>query len=195
MIVRSVTTLVLAGALATAAVATRAGEDVTALLERARQAIAADDWQAAFAALEPAYLEAFARMPLTIRNATFVTEEPASFGSYEPRPDSVFRPGEPLLVYLEPLGYAFRNADDGTVVYGFAADVAVLSADGQVLGGQRDFGNWEFRARTPNTASFVFLRLELEGLPAGDYQLAVRVRDGGSDEADEVILPFTIAGG
>ncbi len=196
MIVRSMGGLLLAGALALAAMPARAGEEeVAALLERAGKAVAAGDWREAFAALEPAYLETFARMPLAIRKATFVAEEPASFGSYEPRPDHTFRPGEPLLVYLEPVGYAFRDAGDGTVVYGFAADVAILSADGEVLGGQRDFGRWEFRARTPNTASFVFLRLELEGLPVGDYRLAVRVRDAGSDEADEVLLPFTVAGG
>lgn len=184
----------LATSLLIGATAARAQEDIPALLQRAERAAAAEDWTTAFTALEAASLEVFARMPLTVRNVTFVTAEPKGYGAYEPRPDSVFRPGEPLLVYLEPLGYAFERAEDGTLSYGFAADVAILSADGRVLGGQRDFGKWQFRTRSPATASFVSLRLDLEGLPAGDYQLAVRIRDAGSDETAEAMLPFTVRG-
>ncbi len=173
----------------------RAEEDIGTLLERARAAVAAADWGAAFEALEPAYLAVFEKMPLAVRHATFVAAEPESYGSYEPRGSDAFAPGEPLLVYLEPVGYDFRRREDGTFVYGFAADVAILDADGRLLGGQRDFGRWRFHSRRPNAAAFLSLRLEVGGLPEGRYRLAIRVRDGISQDSAEVVLPFEVQAG
>src|SRR4029079_5750889 len=50
--------------------------------------------------------------PLGFRRILFVTEAPGGFAIYDPRPNNVFKPGEPLIVYTEPIGIAWQQNGD-----------------------------------------------------------------------------------
>jgi len=52
---------------------------------------------------EEAKLEAmWEKTPLTVHRAVFAKEDPAGFGMYAERDTHVFKPGEPILIYVEP---------------------------------------------------------------------------------------------
>src|SRR5512133_632874 len=84
-------------------------------------------------------IAALKNAPLGFRHILFVTEAPGGFAIYDPRPNNVFKPGEPLIVYTEPIGIAWQQNGD-KVSSKLVVDFEVRSPDGQVLGGQKAFG-------------------------------------------------------
>src|SRR5690606_23904141 len=81
-------------ALALAAAAPVAAQSLDALTAAEQQVAAA--WEAT---------------PLTFRKTLFANRIEA-FGVYEAKEGSSFRPGEPIVVYAEPVGYGYKtNAD------------------------------------------------------------------------------------
>src|SRR6185437_4316817 len=56
-----------------------------------------------------ATIAALKNAPLGFRRILFVTEAPGGFAIYDPRPNNVFKPGEPLIVYTEPIGIAWNR--------------------------------------------------------------------------------------
>src|SRR5204863_7962183 len=69
--------------------------------------------------------------PLQLRVVTFA-DEVKSFGNYTPHGGTAFKPGDTLLVYLEPIGYGFTPVGDGFKVI-IAADVEIHTPGGLIL--------------------------------------------------------------
>ncbi len=181
--------LLVAGLLA--ATSASAAEDAASLLEEAGRLLRAGEPAAAFETARRATIAISQRMPFTVRRAVLVTRPVEGYGMYEPRKDGRFRSGEPVLVYAEPAGY--RIAGDGPYRWGFAADVAIATPDGEVLAGRSDFGNWVFTSREPNLETYLMLTLEFDGLPAGAYRIVVVLRDRfAEDAATRFTLPIEI---
>jgi hypothetical protein len=67
---------------------------------------------AAIDSARTAAVEALKGAPLGFRRILFVADTPGGFAIYDPRPDNVFKPGEPLIVYTEPVGIAWQQAGD-----------------------------------------------------------------------------------
>ena len=132
-----------------------------------------------------------ATVPLRVVNATFVKDKAAGYGMYEPR-DAVFAQGEQLIVYAEPVGIKWASGGRGYIA-GFVVDVDVLGADGTVLGGQKNFGDFSFdMASTPSTSIHANLTLSLTGLPPGNYKVRYTFTDRTSSEQTFTELPFEI---
>src|SRR5438105_1187781 len=88
---------------------------------------------------EAALLEAWEKMPLGVRRALFENQRAEGFGQYEERSSNVFKPGEKLIAYVEPVGYGFKEVGPGSFEFGFNVDFLIKSPDGKMLAGQENF--------------------------------------------------------
>ena len=171
----------------------RAGE-IADLAAKAEQLLGQNKPAAAFEAIETAVDRLWQRMPLTVRKATFVVGKPGGFGIYNPRENAIFKPGEPMIVYLELAGFGFKPLS-GAYEIAIAGDVAIADESGQkVLANMADFLRARLVSRRKNKEFFSHLTIELSGAPTGRYQLLVTLKDKVSGKRAAVRLPFEIRG-
>lgn len=144
-------------------------------------------------AQENATAAVWERLPFSSRHAMFVSRKANAYGDYEVRSSNVFEPGEELLTYLEPLGYAWAAKGDG-YRFGVRVDFEILSTDGKVLGGQKEIAKQEFESHYRNREFFLNSTISLDGAPAGNYVLAYTLHDLANGRTSRVEQPFTIKG-
>ena len=110
-----------------------------------------------------------------------------------PKAGGRYRTGEPVYLYLAPIGYTISESGE-EFAFSLTADFTLVGGDGQILGGQRDFGRWEMRGRRPVTEFMMFFTFDFEGLPAGSYTIETLIRDSLSNRTLALSTPITIAG-
>jgi hypothetical protein len=140
---------------------------------------------------EAAVLNVWEQTPLSFRRAVFVTEA-NGFGVYKERENAQFKPGEPLLVYSEPVGYAWKDNGDGTFSFGFNVDLLLKTSSGEIVGGQENFQQLVLTSKARNREFMLTLTLTLTGAPAGDYVVEYRTRDAFGAKSGMISLPFSI---
>jgi hypothetical protein len=129
--------------------------------------------------------------PLVLRRVQFITEPPRGFGIYQSRASNVFRPGEPLIVYAEPVGLAWKT--EGAINRAqVATDFEIRTPDGKILGGQKEFGKFEFSSRERSHDIMTHVTITLNGAPSGSYVLTATYRDLVSGKLATLELPFEI---
>lgn len=140
-----------------------------------------------------ASLEAFwQRAPLLLNNVRLVQGTGNSYGIYEPRPQAAFQAGEPIYLYLEPVGYTLKKNPTGFYEFGFTADFTVKDAAGKVLGGQTAFADLNFRSWNFNTEVALTFTYRFSALKKGSYKVATVVKDKFSGKQATVEKEFTI---
>jgi hypothetical protein len=124
---RCTASMIVAAALATGAATAQAGEiaDKAALAERL---VERGYSEAALAALDKAVAAFWEESPLQLRTIGFV-DSVSGYGNYTPRDGTVFRNGDTLRLYFEPVGYGFAPAGDG-VGAAIAIDVQIRTPGG-----------------------------------------------------------------
>lgn len=140
---------------------------------------------------EAGVVSAWEKAPLGVRRAIFVQERPKLFGAYAERPTNVFRRGEPLLTYAEPIGYSWTPVPDG-FRFGVTLDFLVKSRDGKVLGGQEKFLTFSQTSQAKVRELMLNVDLNLTGAPPGDYVLHYVLHDVGSGRTAAIEQPFRI---
>lgn len=188
---RSRTLLLLAALLAPLAAPPVCAGDLVTQAEQAEKALAAGRGPAAVDALEAALDAVWKASPLTFRKALFVTATPTGFGAYLPRKDAVFAPGEPLLVYAEPIGFAWKAEGDGFAC-DLVIDVALRDKSGAVIFEKRDMGRMALNSHARNHEFMMKLDLNIRGLPAGEYGLDGIMRDEVSQKWGKFSLAFEV---
>lgn len=147
----------------------------------------------AYGAMRDAFGIFAATLPFTIGKAAFVAEPPEGYGMYTPRPTSTYKPGEPLISYVEPVGLSWRPIEGGRMEAQFTVDLELLNNKGDTLAEQKAFGSFTFRGFVRNQEVFAKLTLNVEGPPAGDYVLRYRFRDALSGAVALSDQKFSIA--
>ena len=142
---------------------------------------------------EAGVVEAWNATPLTVRKALFVSGHPEGFGQYAERAGNVFKPGEKLVAYAEPVGYGWKDIGDGKYEFGFKVDLAIKGADGKSLGEQHNFADLSEKGYARNREFFVLLTLTVSGLSAGEYAVEYTLHDIASAKSTMFTLPFKIA--
>src|SRR4051812_32600582 len=112
-----------------------------------------------------------------MRRALFVAKKAQGSGQFEERSSNVFKAGEPLVAYAEPVGYGWKDVGNGMFEFGFAVDFLIKSPDGKILAGQQDFAKLAERSRTRNLEFMGTLTLNGTGAPPGDYVVEYKLRD------------------
>ena len=138
-----------------------------------------------------AVTEALNKAPLGFRRILFVSEVPDGFAAYKPRADNVFKTDEPLIIYAEPIGVEWKK-DGEEFSSKLVVDFEIRSPDGQVLAGQRGFGEFALSAREPPLDYMSHIKLDVTGAPAGSYILGLTIHDSNSGKSTSTDLPFEI---
>ena len=131
-------------------------------------------------------------LPLTGEHAMFVTDKAPLFGAYRARPNRTFKIGETLLTYIEPVGYAWEQTPDGAFAFGVSLDFEILTPDGTILGGQKNFLSYASASHARVKELMLTASLSLDGFPAGSYVLHYTLRDLKSPKVAEITLPFKL---
>ncbi|KQS74376.1 hypothetical protein ASG25_00155 [Rhizobium sp. Leaf384] len=160
---------------------------------RAEGLAAAGDAAGARAAIRNGMSDFLSGLPFAVGTATFVTADPSGFGLFDPRPNSVFRPGEKMVAYVEPLGLTWKPASaPGRFESRFSVDFDLLDDKGAVLASQKSFGNFAFTAATKTAGVFATLTVDVSNATVGSYVLRYHLNDSNSGKAAVVDLPFSI---
>ncbi len=161
------------------------------MMKQADEYAAAGEHIKALDMLKEAYIKQWLKTPLMVRNATFVSQPNGGYGKYTPRADAVFKSGEEMLIYAEPIGYGWAKTDDGYSI-DFVVDFTVSSADGKILGGRKAFQNMGLKSKVRNTEFFISLNYTFSGIPPGEYFVSTTLNDRHSAKSVSFDLPFTI---
>lgn len=170
-------------------------QDFEQALDEARLGLQKKDPAQTLGGLRQAVAAAWKRMPFTAIEVHLVAAPPTGFGEYIPRVDNVYRPAEPLILYMEPVGFGVKyDKDQGAYSYHISADFNLVDAWGHVVSGRRQFGRFEgatrhFPSRLPLTFTY-----SLSGLPPGEYRLETVLRDMIKKKSHAVVTPIRIEG-
>jgi hypothetical protein len=168
-----------------------AAGEIEAAAREAEAKVQAGQHVEAFNTLRNALTALNANAPLGFRKAIFIAKPPQGFGLYQPRPESAFRSGEPLIVYVEPIGLGWRPEGEGFSSQ-FTVDFELRSPKGEILTGQKEFGKFGFNSRERNIEVMAHLTINLSGAPAGDYVFGATFHDKVSGKQASFDLPFSI---
>ena len=135
--------------------------------------------------------EALNKAPLGFRRILFVSAVPAGFAAYKSRDNTSFKQGEPLIIYTEPIGVAWKqNGEEFSSK--LTVDFEMRTPDGKVLAGQKGFGEFALEAREPPLDYMSHIKLDVSGAPAGSYILGLTIHDANSGKSSTKDLPFEI---
>jgi hypothetical protein len=117
---------------------------------------------------------------LTFGQALLVAQNATGFGVFNPRETNVFKPGEPILIYCEPLGFGYGAPGAGLYSVNFTVDLQVLDASGNVLADAPGATEFNMTSRHQNREVQANITYRLDGLPVGRYTLVTTLRDRNS---------------
>ncbi len=129
--------------------------------------------------------------PLLFRKSLLVTGAPGGFGIYDPRPDNVFKKGEKLVIYVEPVGFTWQPKD-GLNHALLVADLVVKDGEGTVVAQQEGFGTFTFNSHERNMEVMTVLTVDFTDAPPGKYIAALKFNDKLGDKSASFELPFEI---
>jgi hypothetical protein len=144
------------------------------------------------------YLSAWNQTEFNAAFSTFVELfSAAGYGVYEEH-ENVFRPGEKIVLYVEPVGFDHEQVldDQGNTLYlmNMSADYTIASANGTELQTIEGIPVGSIISHRPNTELFLELTLTQESpLPVGDYLITYAVTDEVSGESFQLEKEITIA--
>jgi hypothetical protein len=150
------------------------------------------DGLAAYEKMRQALAEASEKIPLDIRKAFFVSEKPVIFGNYARVKTNDFPVGSSLITYAEPIGLAWKPADNNQVQSQFTVDFELRNPAGEVLAIQKAFGNFKIVSREPLFEIYTPLTLDVSAVPAGDYVLKYTFNDINSKKSTDIEQRFTL---
>ncbi|MBP1875779.1 hypothetical protein J2Z19_005516 [Ensifer adhaerens] len=134
-------------------------------------------------------------LPFSIGKAVFISKEPAGYAMYEPKDGTVFKTGEAIVSYVEPVGLTWKQAAvKDKLETRFTVDFDILNPAGKVLAGQKAFGDFTFTGYLKNQEIYSTLTIDVSGAPAGDYVLRFHFNDINSGKTATIDQPFKIAG-
>jgi len=148
----------------------------------------------AYEAARTALLAIWAELPLTVRNATLTDGPATGYGNYTQHQGSEFKAGEKIHLYVEVLGYGWKDNGDGTTSELLDADLNLLNAQGATVASQAKFLSANIKSREKLLETYLTLDATLTSFEPGAYKLQYVLHDraGGKDTTFEV--PITLTG-
>jgi hypothetical protein len=119
-----------------------------------------------------------------------IVEGAEGYGIYTPRTNAGIRPGEPLRVYVEPIGYGYGGETETHI--GLDVDLAIEHVGGLVLAEAHDLFDVTVASRNRIREFHIVLSFTMPELQAGNYRAVFTVRDRHSDKSGEFSVDFTI---
>lgn len=148
----------------------------------------------AYDAARQALMSIWDELPLSVRNVTLTEETATNYGNYTPRADDSVRLGEPIHVYVEVLGYGWKDNGDGTFSELLDADLSLLNANGTTVASQQNFLNADIRSREKLLETFLTFEATLSAFEPGDYRLHYVLHDRAGGEEASFDVPIRLVG-
>jgi hypothetical protein len=133
---------------------------------------------------------------------TYVNSADA-YGIYEEHKSNVFKPGEPIILYVEPVGFThmpingISNSNNNSKLYliNMTAGIVLSDKQGNILLGRENIPLLGVMSHHKNTELFANLRLtQSSPFPAGDYVITYTVSDAPSGKSFKIVKDIVIAG-
>lgn len=151
-------------------------QSINSLADEVKQLIAKGDYKNALLKAKDLYLNIWNKSPLFYSKAILVENEPEGVGMYVEKRDNKFAEGDPIYIYVEPMGYTVTKKGNN-YSFGLAADFAILDNEGNHLYEKKNFGTWSMESKNFNTEFFLFLRYSFTGIKPGKYRIITTLRD------------------
>ena len=149
----------------------------------------------AYEAARTALLAIWAGLPLTVRNATLTDGPATGYGNYTQHQGSEFKAGEQIHLYVEVLGYGWKDNGDGTTSELLDADLNLLNAQGATVASQAKFLSANIKSREKLLETFLTLDATLTSFDPGQYKLQYVIHDLASNKDATFEVPITLVAG
>jgi len=136
--------------------------------------------------------EAWGKLPLTERVVTFITGPSQGYGMYQDKQSSIFKVGEKIITYVEPIGYGWKELPGSMYEMNFVSDLLFKTDSGEVVTDQKGFAKNILQSHNANTEFSMDFTLTLTGVPAGKYVLQYTIHDMSGDQTSVVEQDVTI---
>jgi hypothetical protein len=145
------------------------------------------------------YLDSWNQTELQAAFSTFI--EPYSeqgYGVYDEHPSDVFRPGDTITLYIEPVGFSHMPVldDQGNTLYqmNLTARVAIEDEAGNLLATIEDLPPFELVSHRKNTELYMTVAVtQQQPFPEGAYRLTYEIGDGQTGESTLLTKEIRIA--
>lgn len=170
-------------------------QNVNALTDEIKGLFAKGDFKNALIKAKELYLTIWNKSPLFYLKAVLVENEPEGVGLYAEKKNNKFSEGDPIYIYVEPIGYTVVKKGEN-YLFGLAADFAILDNEGNHLYEKKNFGTWSMESKNFNTEFFLFLRYSFTGLKPGKYRIITTLRDlNDPNKKMDIDIPIEIVSG
>ena len=186
---KSILAVLLAAAISTSAFAGEIADRAT----EAEKLLQAGDGSGALEKFRSAEDALWQAMPLAVLNVRQI-DTASGFGVYSERANHIYKPGEKIVLYMEPVGYGYGTDGLGNSMVALSVDIAVVSAAGESLGTMEKVGRIQLSSRSHNRELFFKLDLSLGGLPPGKYRCDFVMHDENSNKTAPFTTDIEIAG-
>jgi hypothetical protein len=120
------------------------------------------------------------------------------YGIYEVHKSNVFKPGEKIVLYIEPVGFTHKpiTGTNKEILYlsNFTADVIISDKAGKVLGGVQNLPVSEILSHHRNNEVSLTVSLtQSNPFPVGNYMVKYLIRDVPSGSTFQIVKNITIA--
>ena len=117
------------------------------------------------------------------------------YGVYQAHNSSIFKPGEKILLYIEPASYSYKPVGS-LFLMNFTADVLVSDKAGHVLTGLQNLPISTLISHYKNKELILTVSLtQTNPFPVGDYVLKYTVHDVPSGNSFDILKNISIANG
>ena len=123
------------------------------------------------------------------------------YGVYQEHKSSTFKPGEPIILYVEPVGFThmpIKVGANNTKLYlvNLTAGIVLSDRQGNVLLGKENIPLLNIVSHNKNTEVSMRLRVtQSSPFPVGDYVITYTINDVPSGKSFKIVKNISIAGG
>ena len=167
------------------------GQDARAAVSRAADLVTAGQTMEAVEALREAALTVWSAAPFDVHILAVTTEAAKRYGDYDTAAEASVARGDPIHLYVEPVGMAYEFADSEYSMR-LTGDFLIEDPDGAILGGQKNFADVPYTFPVPATEVYMTVSLGTSSLPPGDYVINMTFRDPLGDASAARKVPFSV---
>jgi hypothetical protein len=132
-------------------------------------------------------------LDVSFAQALLVAEQATGYGVYNPRATNIFKMGEPILIYCEPVGFDYGNPGEGLWSVNFFIDLQVLDSGGNQLANLPEVTQYNMVSRHLNREIPANITYTLQGIKPGRYTLVTTLRDKNSQKSGSFQTAIEIA--
>jgi hypothetical protein len=129
---------------------------------------------------------------------TFIQDgSAAGYGVYVTHP-FVYKPGESIVLYIEPVGYGFKQVVDqqGNSLnqLNLTASMIISGSNGTQLTAIKGLPALSINSHNKNTEMFMTLKVDQQHpFPVGDYKITYIINDGSSGKSFQIVKSVKVA--